>query len=337
MILLFFSCKKNEELISEPPIESTSNEELLNRVKQVDVIAFGSCSHQDEPQPLWDDIIADDPDLWIWLGDNIYADTEDMSRMASMYTKQKAIAGYKNLTINTPVIGTWDDHDYGINDGDKSYPKRKESRDLLLNFLDVPEDKAVWNREGAYHSFEFGDVGNRLKVILLDTRYFRDKIDRVNRVYIKDDMADMLGEAQWAWLEEELKSDANLFVICSGIQIIPEEHAYEKWANMPTARARFMDMMSTVSSKVLLLSGDRHFGEISAMDLPNGKKIYELTSSGLSHSYDELVDEPNKYRQKNFTNQLNYGVVEIDWTTDEPLLKLHLKGDKGTTATTVEF
>ncbi len=41
-------------------------------------IAFGSCAGQDQPQPIWEAVLAQDPQLWIWAGDNIYGDTEDM-------------------------------------------------------------------------------------------------------------------------------------------------------------------------------------------------------------------------------------------------------------------
>ena len=37
-------------------------------------IAFGSCCDQDKPQPIWDAIIETQPELFIFLGDNIYGD-----------------------------------------------------------------------------------------------------------------------------------------------------------------------------------------------------------------------------------------------------------------------
>lgn len=45
-------------------------------------IAFGSCSREDLPQPLWMPIVNQRPGLWIWLGDNVYADTADMAAYA---------------------------------------------------------------------------------------------------------------------------------------------------------------------------------------------------------------------------------------------------------------
>ena len=38
-------------------------------------IAFGSCCKQPLPQPIWGTILASKPELWIWSGDMVYADT----------------------------------------------------------------------------------------------------------------------------------------------------------------------------------------------------------------------------------------------------------------------
>ncbi len=329
IIILLISCKKNSEVIDTPTIVDThSNQEMLEDIDYLDVICFGSCSHQDENQPLWDDIVSDNPDLWIWLGDNIYADTENMTAMRRMYDKQEDIAAYKQMKTTVPIIGVWDDHDYGVNDGDKSYAQKAESRDLMFEFLDVPESDPAWSREGAYQSYVIGEDSRTVKIILLDTRYFRDRVERINREYIPDENGDILGEAQWNWLQEELQTEAPLIIIGNGTQVIPEEHKYEKWANLPTARKRFLELLSTSPSKIVLLSGDRHFGEISKMELDNGKIIQEVTSSGMTHSYEELTDEPNQYRVGQFASQLNYGMMKIDWSSEnEPKLDLYLKGD----------
>ena len=84
------------------------------------IIAFGSCSDEDKPQSLWDDILADDPDLWIWLGDNVYADTENMDTMRAKYNKQKSNPIYQQLIKSAQIEGTWDDHDFGPNNSDRA-------------------------------------------------------------------------------------------------------------------------------------------------------------------------------------------------------------------------
>ena len=118
--------------------------------KVITTIAFGSCSDQKRPQPLWDDIVAQKPDLWVWLGDNIYGDSESMDTLRAKYAQQKANPVYQQLRQSTSIIGVWDDHDYGVNDGGKEYPKRKESQQVMLDFLDVPANSPLRTQEGAY-------------------------------------------------------------------------------------------------------------------------------------------------------------------------------------------
>jgi len=42
----------------------------------IERIAFGSCAKHWQPQPIWEAIIAKKPDLFLFLGDNIYGDTD---------------------------------------------------------------------------------------------------------------------------------------------------------------------------------------------------------------------------------------------------------------------
>ena len=78
-------------------------------------IAFGSCNRQNVQNNLWYDIIAQNPKVWIWGGDNIYADTDDMEKLNAEYQILLQDEGYKALKNSTKILGTWDDHDYGIN------------------------------------------------------------------------------------------------------------------------------------------------------------------------------------------------------------------------------
>src|SRR5690349_16464987 len=103
--------------------------------KNVYTIAFGSCNRESRPQPLWEEVEKDKPDLWIWLGDNIYGDSNDTTVLRAKYNMQLNQPGYKSLVSKTPIIGTWDDHDFGKNDGNKTFAAKKESQQLALDFL----------------------------------------------------------------------------------------------------------------------------------------------------------------------------------------------------------
>ena len=282
-------------------------------------IAFGSCSRHNADQPMWDAIIAADPDLWIWTGDIIYADTHDMDLMRAIYALQRSRPDYGRLLATCPVIGTWDDHDYGVNNGGKEYARRDRSQQLLLVFLDIEATDPRRDQAGVYASHVYGPAGRRIKVILLDTRYHRDE---------PGEDASVLGAQQETWLAGELAgSDAQIHLIISSIQVIPEDHDYEKWANFPQARRRLFDLIKRSGAPgVVFLSGDRHIAEISRLDADViGYPLYDVTSSGMTHSWSRFPGEPNRHRLGVVFPELNYGLLQVDWAADPPMVDLQIR------------
>lgn len=327
-IILLASCKEDVKTPTAEQVKRSQTTVSINHDERLEVITFGSCSKQNEKQPLWKSIAEEDPNLWIWCGDNIYGDSEDMSVLEKKYNQQLSHPAYKRFIERVPIIGTWDDHDYGVNDGGKHYPKKKESRDLMFEFLGVPKDNPAWGREGAYQSYTYGPEGEQVKIILLDARYFRDdpRKSASGRSYVPA-KGDILGEDQWKWLENELmESEANLNLIVSGIQIIPEEHNYEKWSNFPLSRDRIFNLIRSSKSNALLISGDRHIGEFSSIKLGD-QVIHEITSSGLTHSYSSFTEEKNQHRVGEVVSSLNYGKLTIDWDAKPIQVIGEIKGE----------
>jgi alkaline phosphatase D len=311
-----------------------SNAQDITQIEQLERLAFGSCNDEDDPQDYWKNIASNAPQLWIWMGDNIYGDTEDMALLQSKYDRQKMDSHYNSFIEKVPVIGTWDDHDYGVNDGNKLYPAKEESKKLMLEFLDVSPDNEVWSRPGVYQSYTIGKK-NKVKIILLDTRSFQDELkDNPTRDsrYIMSE-GDILGEAQWGWLEDELlSSDAAVNIIVSSIQFLASDHKYEKWANFPYAKKRMFDILrAQPDKKCLFLSGDRHIAEISKRDLRGlNYPLYDITSSGLTHSYEESR-EYNSHRLGQLITRRNYGFLELDWTDAGLFLQITLYSTSGKT------
>lgn len=299
-------------------------------------IAFGSCNKQDQNQPLWDDIGNEKPNLWIWLGDNIYGDSDDPFVLRAKYNMQLNNPGYKKFIEKVPVIGTWDDHDYGKNDGNKTFNIKKESQALALDFFNEPAESSRRKQQGIYTSYSYNVGKKKIKVILLDVRYHQDPLKKDENGYIPDPQADILGEEQWRWLEKQLRgSRANVNIIGSGLQFIPEEHRTEKWGNFPSSLSRFYKLLSKSKVKgVILITGDRHIGEISKTDIPGVKyPIYEFTSSGLTHSTTNSKSI-NKYRIGSLVTQKHYGVFRFTSVGKHLNLEASLKGEDGVTYTT---
>ncbi len=294
---------------------------LASQAEDTFRIAFGSCSKANLAQPLWADVLADEPDVWIWLGDIVYGDTLDMDVLRAKYALQEANPGYRRLSASAEVIGVWDDHDYGRNDAGKEYPKKRQSQQVLLDFLAEPRDSPRRTQDGVYASYDFGEGERKVKVILLDTRYHRDNPGAD---------ADILGETQWQWLEAGLRSsDARVNIVGSSIQVVPAEHRYEKWANFPAARDRLLRIVRESGAKgVIFLSGDRHQAEISRMtggDTPY--PLYDITSSGLTHVAQGNTDEPNRFRVGKAVAKLNFGLIAIDWSAVPATVSFDIRGE----------
>ena len=315
-------------------LKSTENNETTPQETDEFVIAFGSCNRVDRNNPFWDDILDLSPDLWIWGGDNIYADTKDMKKMEAMYNDQLATPGYGKLVESVPVIGTWDDHDYGLNDGGIEFESKVESQQLLLDFLGVPKNSPRRVQEGIYSLHRFERAGKRIHIYVLDTRYFRTSLSKGkgNRRYSpsEDASQSMLGEEQWAWLSRELSaSQADFNLIVSSIQFISSEHGFEKWANMPNELLKMESLIQSSGARgVIFLSGDRHISEFSRKQLDDMKyPIWDFTSSGLTHSYSGFKGEPNQYRVGNVHFKKSFGVLRFDSAKKE--VRFEIRGEGG--------
>lgn len=300
-------------------------------------IVFGSCIKQDLPTPIFYTMAGEFPDLVLFLGDNIYADTEDMAVMRAKYDRLSANADFRRLRSSFPIMATWDDHDFGVNDGGADFPKKRASEEEFMRFWDVPAQSPIRTRPGVYDAKVFGPEGRRVQVIMLDTRYFRSPLKtgkrRVGGPYVADDSPEktMLGADQWAWLERELEKPAEVRLIATSIQMIPEARGQEAWANLPNERERLISLIKKTGAEgVVLLSGDRHWAELSCCREKVPYPLYEVTSSSFNQIHPRGTPTENCFRADERTyHRENYGVVHIDWKREIPAISLEVKDIEG--------
>ena len=325
-VLFIYSCKSGADSV---PSTNPSEREVLK-------IAFGSCNDTERGNLLWDDILALEPDLWIWGGDNVYADTDDMGELQEYYAELKAVPGYRALASATPVIGTWDDHDYGLNDGGSEFTARKASQQVFLDFLGVPQSSPRRQREGVYAAHNYSIGKGSVKVLVLDTRYFRSELKADpsgNRRYVPHTQTDgtILGEAQWAWLESELQnSRADFNILVSSIQVLSGEHGFETWGNFPHEVTRLMEVIAESGARgVIVFSGDRHISEFSRTDSrPLKYPLIDFTSSGLTHAYRSFKGEPNPFRIGEVIAVESFGWVVLDLANRRATFQIRGDGNK---------
>ncbi|YCM46154.1 alkaline phosphatase D family protein [Verrucomicrobiaceae bacterium 227] len=319
---------------------------LLSAAEPITRIACGSCYKPKSDKGIFKSIAKEKPNIFLFMGDNIYGDTSDMQVLKEKYRQLTSQPDFQAFAKEVPILATWDDHDYGLNDAGREYSKRRESQQIFQDVFGFPADHPARKTEGIYHSKILGPSGKRVQFIMLDTRYFRSPLEQMKINGRKDYLkatgpgATMLGTAQWAWLAQELTKPAELRIIVSSIQVLTTSHRFEKWGNMPDERARFLDLLkSTNSGPTILLSGDRHLAEIFKMPASESGRpdnLFEMTTSGLTHA--GASDDPSPYRiEGTYFNDLNYGVIDLDWSGKKPAVTLHVKGFDGKAASSTKI
>ncbi len=311
---------------------------LLSKDKKltpVYTIAFGSCMDQTLEKPIWKEINAVKPRLWIWLGDNIYKDTEDMAEKKTAYDLQKNDEGYQSLKKMSRILGVWDDHDYGYNDvGDEFVPKI-ESKELYLDFFEIHKSSPMRKRAGTYSSETITDFGLKIKIILLDTRTFRTSmISNVSSSGLKeylpnsDPNASILGKEQWLWLESEFDQKADIYFIVSSIQVLNDTHRFEKWSNFPLEREKLLRLIDIKApGKTFILSGDRHIAEVFEEKLKSGNTLVDFTSSSLNKPIPSRAeDEKDDRRVSEIYPKENFGFIQISKKKKKITLEISVKG-----------
>ena len=291
-------------------------------------IGLGSCLDQDYPQPIWQSIKKEDLNYFIFLGDNVYGDTRygSLRKMKSAYDKQKKVL--PDFLNDISIFSIWDDHDFGINDGGADYRFKRRAQELYLDFWEITKDDDRSNREGIYFSKNEIFFDKKFKFIFLDTRFFRSKLKGKKSNYIENIEPDatILGNAQWAWLENELKSDFDFLFVFSSIQIIAKDHRFEKWSNFPNERAKLFELLEQFNDKTILFSGDRHRAGIYRK---NG--IIEVTSSSMNKPGSSFSETDSYLIGKTYPQE-NYGVLEILENT----IHIKIKDIKGNTLNSIK-
>ena len=320
-------------------------------------VGLGSCLRQDLDMPIWSAVHDRQPDSFIFMGDNVYA---DIGRYKRMDPPDNFDAAYQALADRSecsafraamdesgrPLLATWDDHDYGLNDGGTDYPHKLAAKRAFLDFFNRVKPAVASLDEAGIYSAKTVVTGNGLVVqfILLDTRSFRSSMEKRKNnelcqrggwEFMTDADATVLGETQWQWLEKELTEPADVRLLVSSIQVLPTQQCFEKWSNFPQERERLFSLIQqTKVNGVVLVSGDRHLSEISVLDREDfAYPLYELTSSGLNSALKGRFnsdDEPNNLRAlPNNVTADGFGEIDIVGQAPEFELVLRLLSESG--------
>jgi len=309
----------------------------LDATEPLQRIAFGSCAMQFLPQPIWKAIARQTPDLFLFLGDNIYGDfdgknafTPTAETLDRDWQLLAAQPDFNKFRSQVPIMATWDNHDYGKHNGGAEFEFKELTKTKFLDFFGEPESSKRRLTPGIYDAKIIGPAGKRVQIIMLDTRYFkgpfikdpRSKEEKAaagnegsmaNYIPNDDPGVTLLGEQQWSWLENQLKQPAEIRLIVSSTQVIADQKGMDEWGNYPLERQRLLDLVArTAVENVIILSGNAHFSEISKTNIGD-YEVLDFTSSGLTHSRKAYAAANNQYRVAGAYDDLNFGILQFDW------------------------
>lgn len=309
-------------------------------------VAFASCMNPSRVplQPIWTQVAVFDPDAFFLIGDNNYmpnrAEEYETSESTLKYAMGRYhrylrdIPGLRTVLATTPTYGIWDDHDFGPNNSDRTFEWKELSLDLFKKYWPNPS-AGTSDTPGIFYSFKIADV----EFFMMDDRYHRDPNNAPDR-------KTMLGEAQLAWLKNQLQeSTATFKVIVNGHTMsIDRKGSGEYWANFGTEREDFLNWMFSENIEgVFFLSGDWHVGSLSRVDFSDeGYPLYELISSNAgvhpveadAHQYrrNRTVTGHNRNFDGPIVNDLieyNFGLLEFSGDENNRSVALKLIDYRG--------
>ena len=290
-------------------------------------VAFGTCARygKDRVQPIWNAVAQRSPDLFFWLGDNMYGDALDPDILFEEYMRQRDVASWLPVMRGIPQLAVWDDHDFGLNNSDRTNPVREASLEVFKQVWANPQ-YGVPETPGVFFNYRYGGVD----FFFLDDRYYRDpneSPDTPEKTH--------LGKAQLAWLEEGLAGSRAAFkiVLSGGGWTTAKGEGGDSWSAYLHERNALFDFIRDKQiSGVVLISGDTHVGELNAIPRSEqgGYDLYDLCSSPLAQppSATFVGRHPEVRIRPPYMERVNFGWLEFDMTASPARLRFELINDR---------
>lgn len=296
-------------------------------------LATGSCTYINEPEldrpgkpyggdyRIFDAIVAQKPDLMVWLGDNTYLREADWSTRTGIYHRYshtRSAPELQPLLAACSHYAIWDDHDFGPNDSDRSFPFKGLTREAFGDFWANP-GPGIPGLEGITSAFMWGDIA----FFLLDNRWDRSPNDCQGCVPA------ILGRAQREWLVEALAASRAPFkMVVIGGQVLNPAPRFENYAHRHGSERDWL-LQRIEQEKlegVVFLTGDRHHTELSALQNRNGHRVYDLTVSPLTSTASRNNrDEGNTLRvEGTYVGDRNFATLDFRGKRHQRILHIRV-------------
>ncbi len=309
--------------------------------------AVGSCTYVNEPEvdrpgqsygsgyEIFTAINAQKPDFMLWTGDNTYLREVDWNSRTGVfrrYTHTRSLPEMQPLLASTHHYATWDDHDYGPNDSDRSFWLKPVTLEAFDLFWANPNRVFA---EGCTGTFFWNDC----QFFLMDDRTFRapnDTPDGPEKPY--------LGERQVQWLVDALKgSRATFKFIVVGNQVLNPAKIFENYSNYGTERDKLLKAIADEKiAGVVFLTGDRHHTVLHKIDrVANGRAtdgkgetypLYDLTISpltaGPAKAMPMELSQPAQV-EGTYLSEKNFGILDVSGPLKDRVLTIKVYDQKG--------
>ncbi|MDW8075679.1 MAG: alkaline phosphatase D family protein [Bacteroidota bacterium] len=297
--------------------------------------ALGSCAYINDPpydrpgKPYGGDyhifrsIAAQQPVLFLWLGDNVYLREPDWNTWTGIlhrYSHDRAIEELQPLLGACSNIAIWDDHDYGPNDSDRGFWNKEQTRRAFDLFWANPPSAL---QGGITTKFSWGDCD----FFLLDDRWWRSPNNR------KSGERTILGQEQFRWLIDNLVSSTATFkFVCIGGQVLNPVARYENYATYPEERRRLIEAIRQEGIRnVIFLTGDRHHTELTRYAEGDSLVLYDLTVSPLTSGPNtNAAAEPNTLRvEGTIVTERNFATIDVEGPARNRRLRIRVFDSNG--------
>lgn len=274
-------------------------------------IGFSSCNDPSQTQDLLPTLnkALDTLDLYIWLGDNVYLEDDQWETYSATMTRYNEVFTgdvFHEILNKSTHLAIWDDHDAGPNDCDLSTFNGHAT--TMEAFKDFWQPTYVQPDSTSYYGRTTLAEG-KIDIYLLDNRSFRTHKDSAD--------ATVFGTKQLNWFYKSLQqSTSEVHLICMGGQLLNTAQVFENMSNYPVEREMLLQWLSEAQGAPIVLSGDRHSGEINLIEI-NGKAIVEACASPITANAHPHHDEKNTTRvHEGTTDTQHFGTLRLNHSAE---------------------
>ena len=333
-------------------------------------VALGSCAYFTEEGYNWEEnetpyggeyeifesIYEYDPDLMIWLGDQIYLREADWTSKAGIFHRYDHFRSFPYLRALFATVhhyAIWDDHDFGPNDIGRTFWNKEATLDAFKLYWGNPS-YGFKDMPGITTFFNWGDAN----FYFLDNRYYRVSAD--------DDPEPFgipkshHGKEQIDWLVETMRYQqgqdgfvypSSFNIVVTGNQVLSDSSNPDGFRNYQEEWQYMIDrIIHARIDGVVFLTGDVHFTEFSKEVRVGGGEPGtpgKAGKTGASYTFYDLTVSPltsgvflepgdNSYRldifpdsDDDFITQRNFAILDFKGPKDDRQIEIRIYDSEG--------